>query len=204
MFAQPWHSRSRLVYLCGAHGSGKSTLLSRLTTREHLIAAERFHVAIHAHEPLVRAIKRALKYYLEYRWHRRLLARWEDKVLIGDRCIYDTIAYVSAYKSLGWLSPEERKMVWQFAKSLFAKSGWPDRVLFLCPPVEQLEVQLRARWSEGEVGWREKDLNYLRITATSFEKLYEELARRGVSARKLTHCDLGRNTDSAIKFIAAI
>jgi thymidylate kinase len=176
-----------LFYLCGVHGAGKTTVLRHLVARYGCVAAERVPVEVAAEAPLDRAMLRTVKYYLEFQHHRDVLSRDGPRILIGDRCIHDTLAYVTAYERLGWISADEVVRVRGLAKFLFGPTDWPDRVIFLAPTVDQARSHLEARWKTEAPGWREDDRQYLETAVASFEHYFATLGRQNAALIETIH-----------------
>ncbi len=192
----------RLFYLCGVHGAGKTTVLRRLLSQYEVGAAGRLALEIQVREPLERAILRAAKYNLEFRRHQAALAGETHAVLVGDRCIHDTLAYLPAYEALGWLRGSDCDQVRAFVNALFRCTGWPDRVIFLAPTVEQAHARLKVR-CQDEFRWRQDDRNYLCAAIASFEDYFGKLARRsGVVVKRVVPQDVEVAVCEVVDFIS--
>ncbi len=170
-----------LVFVSGPHGSGKSTLITNLVegipnaispalrTRspqfywggdEEVLEMNFFHR---------QALKYAQRAFENYEYL-AVAKREPDKLVIGDRCIYDAHAYREAGIKLGWLTEEQDLKIERDLKILNPLELLEPHCIILNPGFEVCRKHLERRWKEtGWVKFMETDLKYLRTVCESFE-----------------------------------
>ena len=180
-----------VVYFSSVHGSGKSTLISQLSkalgevspqnkslSRSHVTYASDF--SLHLEDCVERVMWRVTKYWLDA--HRQAARAIEattsnpGAVLLGDRCIFDNIAYSNAFVKLGWITKQDLCTHQSLIDALFEKetgySYLPHRVISLQPPLEWVKERLNLRWKDAPKKWHEDDFDYLKVVMESFQEFY--------------------------------
>lgn len=162
-----------LVYVCGVHGAGKTTLIRNIEAEKFSVTLlPRFDLTFQDDaNGLERAMLRSTKYAIEY--FRALKHPHFDKnVFIGDRCIYDTLAYVEAYNYLDWIDKYEYYLINQMIDDLFRTSGLPKNVIHLSPRRDLIESNLDRRTKTECRGWKEDNMEYLQSVIDGYEKVF--------------------------------
>jgi len=171
-----------LVFVSGSHGSGKSTLISKLVEKipnavspelrtrtpqfywggdEEVMATDFFN------RQALKYAQRAIENY-EY----LAAAKKEpDKLVIGDRCVFDAHAYRAAGIKLGWLNKEQDLEIERNLRILNQLELLNPSCVILNPGFEVCKEHLEKRWKEtGWVKFMERDLGYLRAVCECFEE----------------------------------
>ncbi len=172
---------NNLIFVSGPHGSGKSTLIKKLVdsipnaispklkTRtpqfywggdEDVLETNTFHR---------QALKYAQRAFESYEY---LVAakKQKDKLIIGDRSVYDAIAYRAAGIELGWLTEEQDKEIEEKLKILNLEEVLTPYCIVLNPGFETCKKHLEKRWKETSwIKYNEKDMEYLECVCRSFE-----------------------------------
>jgi thymidylate kinase len=164
--------QTNLVFLCGPHGSGKTTLINRL--REINPALEvpqlysrniKFNIADEFQRQSLKIAARAIENF-EYL---SAAKNSPDKVVLGNRCVYDVLAYTQSYFNLGWLDAVKYTGCMQVIFNLFLGDLNNPRAIILNPGFEVCLRHLEKRWSEKGKKWREGDMEYLREVVENFK-----------------------------------
>ncbi len=165
----------RVVYLTGPHGVGKSTLVEDLKKYD----AERIREQIAHMESLTdnisRQIWRISLHCVEHRENLIYAAKQKhNSIVIGDRCWFDDHAYVSAFATLGWITPQQRDQVFELEQLTYKNSGTPlpQTFIVLLPPLDWNIARIQERWEEGTPAkWCEHNFDYLKVVREEFEHL---------------------------------
>src|SRR3989338_11582183 len=108
-----------VVYMSGVHGSCKSTLLQALLAeRSDLVLGP--EVALPSLSSFFeRQAGRHCRYFLQACSYVHFAQEHPEKIVFGDRCCYDGLAYALAYHKLGWVDASYLARVHQLHDSLF-------------------------------------------------------------------------------------
>jgi deoxyadenosine/deoxycytidine kinase len=163
-----------LVFISGPHGAGKTTLVNNLAEDSKVIhvpelmtKTPKFHT-----EPFERMILKIYQRCIENYEAREIAKKMPDKIVIGNRCIYDTQCYAEAYHRLGWISNEEKASIDRLTKDAYFEYFQAPTAIVLNPPIEVLKEHLKERWCKGEKKYREDDMDYLRAAAEAYTEAY--------------------------------
>lgn len=164
-------ANNRIVYVSGPHGVGKSTVFEGLSRDDKIIVSEQVaHFALD--EIIDRQLWRILLHLIEHRINLRTAVENPEKIVIGDRCVLDDLAYQEAFCQLGWLSAEERTKLGTVIDDLHLLFDvpLPMNIVIIMPPFAWNRERIESRWQRGkEVKWRETDWTYLHIVREIFE-----------------------------------
>ena len=174
---------NNLVFISGPQGSGKSTLISHLTEEipdaispelktkspqfywggdENVLKTNFFH-------------RQALKYAQRASENYEYFAaakREPGKLIIGDRCRYDTCIYRIAGIKLGWISKEQDIEIEEKLRILNLDELMEPFCIILNPGFESCQNHLQKRWNEtGWIKFMETNMNYLKEVCESFQEL---------------------------------
>jgi len=174
--------RNNLVFISGPQGAGKSTLIKHLVEKvPYMITPElktrspqfywggdeEFLEDNFFHRQSLKYAQRAFENY------EHLVAAKKEpaKLIIGDRCTFDSRAYRNAGVKLGWISENQDKEIEERLKILNLDELLDPHCIILNPGFEVCKRNLEKRWNEtGWVKYKEKDMNYLRIVCDTFEE----------------------------------
>lgn len=92
-----------------------------------------------------------------------------EKIVIGNRCIYDHLAYNEAFYLLGWLTKEERNKTFYSAKELFLPDLVEPYAIVLNPGFEKTKERLEKRWKSNKKKWNEENMDYLATVCKVYE-----------------------------------
>lgn len=136
-------------FVSGPHGCGKTTLIEKLISHDSRFAELPFEIDFlksfanfknlgHWERCLVRLYHRS---YLTALAHQLP----GDQIYAVSRGIRDSEAYIRAYACLGWISPEETKMLSWILENPTA----PTPTVLLLPPLETVLSRLYGRREQG-------------------------------------------------------
>ena len=163
--------QDNLIYLCGPHGSGKTTLARELEKQNpRIMVPELFsrNIKFNTHPPYRQVLKicgRAIENY-EYL---DIAKKNPDKIVLGNRCIYDVFAYNQVYYKKGWISKETFDFYKKSSRDFFNDENEEPWAIFLNPGFETVYKHLEKRWKEKGKKWKEDDLEYTRFACQAYE-----------------------------------
>lgn len=165
--------QSNLFYLSGPHGSGKTTLERLLKEAESYILvpelvsrAPKFDI-----EPVYRQRMKLCERAIENYEYLKLARKHPDKIVLGNRCLYDNLAYHWAYYQRGWLTVEEYEFHNLCARELFLEENSQPNCIVLNPGYEVVRRHLQERWKTKPKKWGEEDDEYTRLACEAYEQL---------------------------------
>lgn len=157
-----------IVYLSGPHGAGKTTLIEQLVRENDFIVAPELVTKTPKFdaEPFERLVLKFYQRSIENYEVWETAKKNSDKIVIGNRCIYDALCYTEAYHKLGWITADDREYACKLAEQVF----WQRKpyAIVLNPGLEEVKTHLEKRWKEGKKKWREEDMEYLREAINAF------------------------------------
>ncbi|MFH1916940.1 MAG: deoxynucleoside kinase [Nanoarchaeota archaeon] len=159
-----------LIFLSGPHGSGKTTLLNRILAEipdtispELKTTTSKFDV-----DPKDRRILKICQRILENFEYLQIAERNPEKIVLGNRCIYDNDAYTLAYHARGWITQEELERYERMTYDLYLPQLQEPLAIVLNPPFPVVKAHLEKRWQEKGKKWRENDLEYLAAACDAY------------------------------------
>jgi thymidylate kinase len=168
--------KNNLFYLSGPHGSGKTTLEKELCKMEPLILVPNLisNAPTFNDQPKYRQnlkiCERAIENY-EY----LLTAKHNpDRIILGNRCFYDVVAYNEVYLNRKWITLGEKEFGDNLAERLFFEENRCPNVIILNPDFEIIKSHLQKRWTEKSKKWREEDLEYVRCASLAYQKFKDQ------------------------------
>jgi deoxyadenosine/deoxycytidine kinase len=183
----------RTVYFSGPSGTGKTHLIAELIRYNPLYICgnpDKLDRVNHLRDKAYSEKKysRTFQYGLgkieervrEARNHRELESLNPDKIILGDRCMHDTIAYINAALRYGDLDEEEAEVLLGANKESYNPEILPKHIILVSFSFEEIKRYLRERWKTEGVGFREDDDRYLKIVSRCFDEHFGglELLRR--------------------------
>ena len=162
-----------LIFISGPHAAGKTTLIHNLKaadpsllTPELSSRAPQFHT-----DPLERIILKIAQRAIENYEYAQIAKTNPEKIILGNRCIYDSEAYARAYLELGWISFEQYELINKLGKNFFPQEVREPEAIVYNPAFEAVKERLQERWKTTERKWKEDDLDYCRAACESFKEL---------------------------------
>ena len=162
--------QKNLVFFSGPHGSGKSTLIDILLKEiPNAISPElKTKTSKFQTEPKERQIMKTCQRSIENYEYLEIAIRNPEKIILGNRCIYDVIAYNETYHSRKWIPKDELAKNNRFAKECFIEELNKPYAIILNPDLEIVKLHLEKRWKEKEKKWNENDMDYLKAACESY------------------------------------
>lgn len=164
--------QNNLFYLCGPHGSGKTTLGKELEKENpDILIPELFSRNIKFNtEPVYRLVLKICGRAIENFEYLEIAKKNPDKIVLGNRCIYDVLAYNRVYFQRGWTSKETYEMYDAYARDFFRNENSEPYAIVLNPGLDRVLEHLEKRWQEKGKKWREEDLEYAKLACKSYEQ----------------------------------
>lgn len=147
------------IFISGPHGGGKSTLIEKLKERANLFLENDFDIDFTIDFPSIsflshfeRSLMRLYHRFFITNHAQRLAKENPEKVILTNRTIYDSEAYINAYHELKWISED------QFQKLNFVVKNFTFRpyAIILNPPLEVIKNRLGKRRDEATRTNRDK------------------------------------------------
>ena len=137
------------MFISGPHGSGKTTLLNKMLNKnDKLFTKNNFEIDFVKEFPSIKSLshfERSLirLFYRKFRtdYANSITKNIYNKIILTDRSVYDSIAYINVYKKLDFI-----------LKGLAV--GNPN-VIILNPPCEVIKSRLNQRKIKGKRGMRD-------------------------------------------------
>ncbi|MGV8152193.1 MAG: AAA family ATPase [Candidatus Nanoarchaeia archaeon] len=162
---------NNLFFLCGPHGSGKTTLANELSKLEEVLVPELYSRNIKLDTaPQDRLILKICQRSLENFEYLQIARKNPDKIVLGNRCIYDQLVYNELYAKKGWINKKETERYNIFSENFYINGLRNPFAIVLNPGFEVCLNHLKKRWSKKGKKWREEDLEYDRLACEGFEK----------------------------------
>ncbi|MFA7707451.1 MAG: ATP-binding protein [Candidatus Pacearchaeota archaeon] len=171
----------RTVYFAGPSGTGKTTLIGNLLKNDSIYIAgnqEKLDRVGHVRNKIEseKDYSQTFKYaigkiderFQEAKHHLRLQKDNPEKIILGDRCLHDTISYLCAATRHGDLTEEEQEKLLKYQTEIYSKESMPKNIIFVDLPLDHIKAYLKKRWESETKGFREDQEEYLRIVSDSF------------------------------------
>jgi len=191
----------RTVYICGVHSTGKSTIIEDLSQLPHFV--------IHPRSGHSRSndYMEKLRYRIRI-YHTDVLEQIEyeranpGKIILGDRAIYDGMAYINTFLRLGWIDDVGRGECVELFKSLFNQDLLPKNLVFVNPSLEWNIERLHERWNYEEKRWKEDDSDFIPLAHICFREKYSKIKGvRYINYLELKETDRKKRVDLILEFI---
>jgi len=140
------------IFISGPHGGGKSTLMEKLKASTGLFLENNFDIDFTVDFPSISVLSHFERSLLRI-YHRFFIASYAQKlakenpgkVILTNRTIYDSGAYINSYHELKWITEN------QFQKLNFVISNFTFRphAIILNPPLEVIKNRLEKRRGEA-------------------------------------------------------
>lgn len=147
------------IFISGPHGGGKSTLINKLRNASNLFLENDFDIDFTTNFPSIsslshfeRSLLRIYHRFFIVNYAQKLAKENPGKVILANRTVYDSEAYINAYHELKWISED------QFQKLNFVISNFTFRphAIILNPPLEVIKNRLDKRRDEATRTNRDK------------------------------------------------
>ncbi|MEK6846385.1 MAG: AAA family ATPase [Nanoarchaeota archaeon] len=162
-----------LFYLSGPHGSGKTTLEqllkeadTRILVPELISNAPKFDI-----EPVYRQRMKLCERAIENYEYLKLAREHPERLVLGNRCLYDVLAYHWVYYAKGWISQEEFNFHNRYAQELFLEENASPNCIVLNPSYPVVQRHLEERWKSKPKKWGEDDERYTQLACEVYERL---------------------------------
>lgn len=147
------------IFISGPHGGGKSTLIDKLRKSSDLFLENDFDIDFTIDFPSIsslshfeRSLMRLYHRYFIANYAQRLSKENPGKIILTNRTVYDSEAYVNTYRELKWISED------QFQKLNFVIKNFTYRpyAIILNPPLKIIKNRLDKRRNEATRTNRDK------------------------------------------------
>ncbi|MBI3334807.1 deoxynucleoside kinase [Candidatus Pacearchaeota archaeon] len=159
-----------LVFIAGPQGAGKTTLVSLLCGPDIFMPELKTKTISLELEPLSRLALKICQRSLENVEYMQIAQQHPDKVIIGNRCIYDQEAFNEVYLKRGWLDEETAETYRQLTKKFYLPELQEPFALILNPGFGVVQQHLKQRWKSEGAKWRETDTEYIRLACEAYEQ----------------------------------
>ena len=187
--------QDNLIYLSGPHGSGKSTLMEILKKENHkFLVPKLFSRSIKFDtEPEYRQILKNCERAIESFEYLKIAKENQDKIVLGNRCIYDSLAYLWVYYKKNWVSREIYEIYNKHINYFFRDENLNPKAIILNPGFDIVLKHLKERWRKNNKKWKEEDLEYTELACQAFEAYNDN--------ENILYIDHEINLDSRIEII---
>lgn len=136
------------IFISGPHGGGKSTLIEKLKSVIDLFLENDFDIDFTIDFPSIvslshfeRSLIRLYHRFFVANYAQSLSKRNPEKIILTNRTIYDSEAYINTYRKLNWISEDQYKKL-HFVINNFS---YHPHTIILNPPLEIIEKRLDKR-----------------------------------------------------------
>lgn len=191
--------QNNLFYLCGPHGSGKTTLGDKLREVDsRIVIPELFsrNVKFDA-DPRYRQYLKICGRAIENFEYWQIADKNPGKIILGNRCVYDVLAYNEVYHRRGWVDDETGQDYNLHASDFFQGYNSEPFAIMLNPGFEVCREHLKMRWKEKGKKWHEEDEKYLQLACEAYQSFednprifyvdYEVDLSLGVDVNRVIH-----------------
>lgn len=161
----------RIFYISGVHSTGKSTVTKTLVKKDGFILHPRSGHS--KSDDYLERLKYRIKIYYKDTVEQLQLARNNPEcIIIGDRCVFDGLSYVDCFLNLGWIDTKGYDECLRLFNSLFSRTIYPKKIVFIDPDLDWIESRMKERWEKEGSRWKEEEKQFLPASFNSFRKTY--------------------------------
>ncbi len=167
--------QNNLVFLCGPHGSGKTTLGDEIANQNsRIVIPELFSRNLKFHTtPIYRQALKTGTRASENFEYLQLAKQNPGRIILGNRCVYDVLAYNQVYLKKKWISQEEYQKLNSLIPFMFQEENQEPYAIVLNPGFDVCRTHLQKRWEKKAKKWNEEDEDYLRTACSSYEQFQD-------------------------------
>lgn len=180
-----------LFFLCGPHGCGKTTLAKELEKENQSILNPELYMRTIKFEtnPIERLALKICQRSIENYEYREIAKKNPEKIVLGNRCIYDQFAYNGVYFSKNWISYKEYTKYNTISEISFVKELQEPYAIILNPGFEVVKKHLEKRWGEKGKKWKEEDLEYAKLACDAYDRIRYVKERSKTGKEKILYID---------------
>jgi len=165
--------QNNLIYLCGPHGSGKTTLGKQLAKDNPcFVIPELFsrNVKFNTEDAEYRQILKIGTRAVENFEYLEFAKNNPGRIVLGNRCIYDVLAYNWIYVMKNWIDKDTYKKYNLFTFCSFKNENSEPLAIIVNPGLNIVKKHLEKRWNEEGKKWREEDIHYAELACQAYER----------------------------------
>jgi len=165
--------QNNLIYLCGPHGSGKTTLGKELARdNPGFVIPELFsrNVKFNSCDATYRQILKIGGRAIENFEYLEIAKKNSSKIILGNRGIYDVLAYNQVYFQKGWIDEKTYEQYDSYTLQSFREENSAPLAVVLNPGIDVVKKHLEIRWIQKGKKWREEDLDYANLVCKAYER----------------------------------
>lgn len=168
--------QNNLFFLCGPHGSGKTTLAEKIKeVNPRVFIPELYSRNIKFDiEPMQRLLMKICSRSIENFEYLQIARSNPDRIILGNRCIYDQQIYDKVYYNRGWISEDDFYLSNLLALNFYIPELRKPNAIVLNPGFDVVMAHLEKRWINKGKKWREEDLEYTKEACREYENLREK------------------------------
>ncbi len=159
-----------LLFISGPQGGGKTTLLEAISDERILIPQLETKTTSFDVKPLNRIALKICQRCLENFESYQVAIKNPDKIILGNRCIYDQLAFNWVYYKRGWITEERKNYFDEVPFNLYIEELREPRAIVLNPGYNIVKEHLEKRWLKKEKKWREEDEKYIKLVCESYDR----------------------------------
>ena len=137
---------NNLVFIAGPQGAGKTTLVNLLCGPDVIVPDLVTKTISLDTNPEMRLALKICQRALENFEYIKIARVNPEKIVLGNRCIYDQEAFGEVYVRRGWLSQETQSHYNQMAKAFYPSQLHNPRAIVLNPGFSVVWRHLQHRW----------------------------------------------------------
>lgn len=165
--------QTNLIYFSGPHGSGKTSLAKALANQyPKIIIPELYTRNLKFHtEATYRKVLKTAGRAIENFEYLQIAQDNPEKIILGNRCIYDVMAYDWVFQAKGWIDEDTFNLL-QLTKAFFREGNENPYAIVVNPGFETTWRHLHSRWENDTKKWKEEDMEYCRLACKSYERYH--------------------------------